>query len=772
MKTKKLIYALLFAIALTGCNKDDDNSEKIPSSNIPDENFLKYLLDNFDTNKDGILSIEESSIIKEIKCSDNNSINSLKGIEYFPNLEKLTLNTLYGIDSIDLSNNAGLKELYIFETGIRMLDISHNPDLEILDCNNNHSLNSLITGSNTFLKQLNCSNTIITSVNTDSFKSLKMLNIESTKIDTINTKENRALKELYCSGTKQQSNRIKKLDLANNPDLRILDCNFNEIEELDLSNNSLLEILHCKNNNLSKINVSQNTELKDIDISNNDIAFLNISQNTRLKKLFCSETKISSLDIRNTIIDSLSCSSNYLTTLNAHGSQTLKMLECSSYAESIDASTSTIETIKYDQRISPQDLYSQEEVSLLLNNCPNLKEVTFKQVITYPRGTEEIFNYGKITMDVSNCKSLQNFSANFLSKLKIDNCPELKNLTCIGSIKELDLSGNTGLEKLYCYSNKLESININACTSLKDLYCLGVIEKLDLSKNQDIEKMTLITGNLSSLNIDALSKLKYMDLGMYYTNSTLNIDKNRALEEIIIRDSIYNNKDEVMEKSLKLNIADLPLLKYVLNKSDILTEVRISNCQKIEQISFKNANSSYPYREKSLSYLDIKNCPSLQNVYANKHKLTHVDISDCANLDTIEIAANNLTSIKLDKSVQYLDCSENQLASLDLGGYTHLKNLYCYSNQINNLNTDECGNIEVFDCSDNNLSTLSTNKLLKLTELYCNKNQLLTLDISKNLSLNKVDCTENKSLNKLTVNNKQTFTSLKKDSSTEIIYVD
>jgi hypothetical protein len=60
---------------------------------IPDANFKAYVLENFDTDKDGILSKAEADLIKAISCPDL-EIASIEGVEKFSNLE-----------SLDCSNN-------------------------------------------------------------------------------------------------------------------------------------------------------------------------------------------------------------------------------------------------------------------------------------------------------------------------------------------------------------------------------------------------------------------------------------------------------------------------------------------------------------------------------------------------------------------------------------------------------------------------------------------------------------------------------------------
>ena len=62
--------------------------------------------------KDGVLSKDEISKIEEINVEGNEAIKSLQGIEFFPELRRL----------------------YCGKTGITELDVSQNPELEVLYC--------------------------------------------------------------------------------------------------------------------------------------------------------------------------------------------------------------------------------------------------------------------------------------------------------------------------------------------------------------------------------------------------------------------------------------------------------------------------------------------------------------------------------------------------------------------------------------------------------------------------------------------------------------
>ena len=86
-----------------------DNKDSKIIVEIPDPNFKAYLLENFDTNKDGNISLSEAKAVKEIDCSNRN-IKDLTGIEKFENLESLNCNNNQ-LDELELRYNKKLNRL-------------------------------------------------------------------------------------------------------------------------------------------------------------------------------------------------------------------------------------------------------------------------------------------------------------------------------------------------------------------------------------------------------------------------------------------------------------------------------------------------------------------------------------------------------------------------------------------------------------------------------------------------------------------------------------
>ncbi|MCM1172177.1 MAG: hypothetical protein NC393_08640 [Clostridium sp.] len=209
------------------------NQVLINADNFPDENFRKYIKENFDKNNDDIVDDIENITIMSVY---GRRIYSLKGIEFFFAL---------------VNFNCGYNYL-------TSLDVSKNTSLKYLDCGGNH-LTSLDVSKNTALKQLDCDVNCLTS---------------------LDVSKNMSLERLSCGG-----NQLTSLDVSKNTSLVYLDCNENQLTSLDVSKNKSLNSLSCSGNQLINLDVSKNKSLQSLqidsnmtmDISDNHLLFLYIS---------------------------------------------------------------------------------------------------------------------------------------------------------------------------------------------------------------------------------------------------------------------------------------------------------------------------------------------------------------------------------------------------------------------------------------------------------------------------------------------------------------
>jgi hypothetical protein len=129
--------------------------------------------------------------------------------------------------------------------------------------------------------------------------------------------------------------------------------------------------------------------------------------------------------------------------------------------------------------------------------------------------------------------------------------------------------------------------------------------------------------------------------------------------------------------------------------------------------------------------------------YAEAEQITALDLSGSwEDPDNI----SNMKGIEAFVNLNTLDCSVNQLTSLDVTNNTALKELFCYYNQLTSLDVSKNINLEYLNCGGNGLTSLDVSNNTALTTLGCIGNYLTSLDVSNNTSLEYLNCSYNTSL--------------------------
>lgn len=103
----------------------------------------------------------------------------------------------------------------------------------------------------------------------------------------------------------------------------------------------------------------------------------------------------------------------------------------------------------------------------------------------------------------------------------------------------------------------------------------------------------------------------------------------------------------------------------------------------------------------------------------------------------------DLTGIEDFVALQNLDCSLNQLSTLNLSQNTALTDLNCRYNQLSTLDLSQNTALVNLNCNHNQLTTLNVSQNTALVNLLCNFNQLTALDVSQNAALNQLFCNYN-----------------------------
>ncbi|WP_436517970.1 T9SS type A sorting domain-containing protein [Ekhidna sp. To15] len=199
---------------------------------IPDANFKAALLanTNINTDMDEEISCDEAEAYTgQVQASDD-GINSIAGIEHFPNI---TILQVHGnnLESVDLSANTLLETLWLSRNALNSIDLTANTAITDLRIDSNVGLSTLTVGN---------------------LPALATLHAHTTSVAQIDLSNNGHLEDLVMHTTSLQS-----LDLTSNPNLWRVYVYDNQLSEFDLrnGNNSGITSFRAEGNDLTCISV-------------------------------------------------------------------------------------------------------------------------------------------------------------------------------------------------------------------------------------------------------------------------------------------------------------------------------------------------------------------------------------------------------------------------------------------------------------------------------------------------------------------------------------
>jgi len=125
------------------------------------------------------------------------------------------------------------------------------------------------------------------------------------------------------------------------------------------------------------------------------------------------------------------------------------------------------------------------------------------------------------------------------------------------------------------------------------------------------------------------------------------------------------------------------------------------------------------------------------------------------NLETLDCSGNQLSTLDVsyNTTLNLLKCSDNSLIFLEGLYNTSLTELWCDFNELTYLEVSGNASLSHLNCSGNKLTTLDVSENTVLTGLLCSSNELSTLDVSKNTDLLALRCSGNSLTNLDLLNN-------------------
>lgn len=438
------------------------------------------------------------------------------------------------------------------------------------------------------------------------------------------------------------------------------------------------------------------------------------------------------------------------------------------------------------QSVSLQNCYTDLDFS----GNPHLRDIFLFQIMT-PDGVdvlpldlknntelEELILYGSgvTTCDISNCSDLKTLTVKggdkaLYDSLCVSDHTNLESL-CITDLrlKEIDLSKNTALKNLICFSNDLTVLDISNNPYLLKAYTEGQKEEgyagetvnyiydgdPDSDENEDyyelmVDSETKIITEKADTDVVAIDETNFPDENFREIVKEFDTDENGSLSEDEIAAVTEIDCWPRGISSIK-GIEYFMALTYLDCSSNQLTELDVSNNTRLTYLNCELND---------ITTLDVSKNTALTELYCYGNQLTELNVNNTA-LEKLHCDDNQLTALDVsdNTALTELDCSRNQITELDVSKNTALVRLECADNKLTALDVSKNTELEILSCDSNKLKELDVRNCTELIDLYCgndiydfkNRNEIVSLDISNNTKLVNLGCYNNK-IEKLDVSN-------------------
>ena len=622
----------------------------INETNFPDENFRPYVAE-LDTTADGILSAEEIKAVKRISVSEK-EISDLTGIEHF----------------------TALQELYCADNQLTYLDVSRNTELIILYCPNNQ-LTHLDFSKNTALNELYCENNQLTSLDVSNTINMESIYLNGNPLLALNGVSGDTY--VGCATLIAAQLPIYSLTLA---DYGIVEEKVSALSGGSISNGVLkpnngvylvtydydcgVKTMSCSVQFGISVNEAQfpdenfRTYVKDsLDTTGDGIlSKIEITEVTEINVSGKGISDLTGIELF-TELKTLKCNSNELTSLNVSGNEQLSHLQCN------------------DNQLTTLDV--SRNTALRALECDN-NQLT--------------------SLDVSKNTALRALACrkNQLTSLDVSGNAALMSLYCGGNqLTSLDASGKLVLGSLSCNDNQLTSLDVSGCPALTTLSCRGnLLEKLNLTENEKLQELTCGGNQLNSLALDMNPELRLLDCS---GNPLLSVNTAEVDSMLFYATDMTAYPAD----SMMLRLADYDIFSEGMSA---LTGCQLSTDGKYLLLTGEDGKAGYTYAVDS------------------ENSLT-VSITFPANGIAIDAAHFPDAAFCTYVGTEYDTNGDGALSAAEMAAVTEMDLSAAGLTTV----TDLAG-VEYF---------------MALTTLNCSGNQLLSLDLTKNKALTTVTCTPN-----------------------------
>ena len=387
--------------------------------------------------------------------------------------------------------------------------------------------------------------------------------------------------------------------------------------------------------------------------------------------------------------------------------------------------------------LTPAERYAVTEIDVNNKNITSLKGIEF-----FPNLKKLNCGHNRLTsLDVSKNTVLQELVCweNQLTSLDVSQNTALQELECFeNKLTSLDVRQNPALQKLSCWDNRLTSLDVSKNTELTYLKCsYNRLTELDVSKNTELTYLDCGYNRLTELDVSQNTKLTEL---YFVSNKITSLQADNCTNLTVIFTGSNKYKVEVYKKTRILDPSILPgnfdisrvrnLKGATQNADGTLTvqegvgkvtyeyrcvgEIYKPFTLNVTETDDPNAGIVPPVTPPSGGgdsiAINASNFPDPDfRTYVkaefdkdNNNSLSDTERKTATVINVKDKLIETLEGIEFFPNLKELDCSTNQLASLNLSKNAKLKYLYCSQNELTSLDVSQTA-VTTLNASDNKI---------------------------------------------------------------------
>lgn len=634
------------------------------------------------------------------------------------------------------------------EAHITSISIINEPELTTLECYRNEIERTNLDLSGALnLETLNCyNNPKLMFLNLSEHKNLISLDCRYDRNDNSDPNEKGAITTIILP---EEGGKLEYLT-----------ANYNDISAIDLSGCPNLYQINLEGNALMDLDVSNLTKLYQLDVRNNNIMSLDLSKNTALEKLYCNDNYLTELNVfANTALMDLACSNNQIESLDLSGNPNIKNLSCDgNLLKEIDVTNMPrLTSLKCGNNQLKEIDLSQN--SFLKNFWAQNNLFTF---------FDFYYNQGLEYIDIRNNPGMNPCSLNFMYQTLpgLDSANPNTNLLLEGSNAE---TSDTNLATEAKWTTDVKGDGSATCNEVTVTITESEFGTLKLSQPDLVNhELHPIEGNLIEAGVPTYieaTPIENYQVRYYEVNGERISGNIFAATENVTVSAIF--APEASSNYIEMGVESNATLSFAISGIEPETEVEIDwgngewETRTIDNETITRIDGNSKGTTVRINGLiDYFDC--------SDNELVSLDVSHNVILATLECYGTGITSLDLSKNTELtkLDCSYNSIGTLDLSNNTKLFSLTCYNCELTSLDLSKNTELEEAVVKNNSLSaitltnntklmlldvqnnpqlgSLDVSMLTELQELQCANNGLTTLDVSHNLQLVRLTCLNNK----------------------------